>query len=149
MSGMTAGDTGADRFHQRFVLRRWEQAHDVHAALLGAAERQGYPAASLFAIRLALDEALSNAFRHGNRNDPDKIVTVECFVDRDAVQLDVADEGDGFDPEAVPDPTADENIEIPSGRGIVLMRSFMTEVTFEPPGNLVRMRYDRPRDAAA
>jgi serine/threonine-protein kinase RsbW len=149
MSGMISGDGGGDTFSRRFVLSRLEQAGDVHTALQNEAQRQGYPPASLFAIRLALDEAISNAFRHGNRNDPDKIVTVECSVDRDTVQLDVADEGVGFDPEAVPDPTTEENIEIPSGRGIVLMRSFMSEVVFEPPGNVVRMRYDRPRDVAA
>jgi serine/threonine-protein kinase RsbW len=149
MSGMTAEDAAGGGDTRRFVLNRWDQARDVQSVIVDAAERVGYPEASLFAIRLALEEALSNAFRHGNRNDPSKSVTVECSVDAQSVCVDVTDEGEGFDPEAVPDPTAAENIEIPSGRGIVLMRSFMTEVVFEPPGNVVRMRYVRPRDAAA
>ncbi len=55
----------------------------------------------------------------------------------------VQDEGVGFDPAAVPDPTRPENVDIPSGRGIMLMRAYMTEVEFDPPGNRVRMTYRR------
>ena len=84
-----------------------------------------------------------NAMKHGNRNDPTKRVTVVCVIDEQRTAIDVMDEGEGFDPTAVPDPTLDENLTLPSGRGIVLMRSFMTTVSFRPPGNCVCMVYER------
>ena len=91
----------------------------------------------------------ANAFKHGNKNDPDKVVTLECRIDGSTIELHVEDEGAGFDPDSVPDPTELENLEIPSGRGIVLMRSFMSEVSFEPPGNRVRLVFTRPADDTA
>ena len=57
--------------------------------------------------------------------------------------ISVEDEGTGFDPEAVPDPTEDANLEIPSGRGLMLMRAYMTEVNVIPPGNRIEMRLQR------
>jgi serine/threonine-protein kinase RsbW len=101
----------------------------------------GFGEAAAFAIRLALEEALVNGFRHGNRGDPDKHVTVECAIDPSEVCLEVIDQGEGFDPGSVPDPTAEENIEIPSGRGIMLMRAYMTSVDYLPPGNRLRIVY--------
>ena len=133
-----------DVYRNRFVLRGpGEDARCAQESVLTEIERRSYDSGSCFGIRLALEEALRNAFQHGNRNDPRKQVTMDCHVDEHVVQIDVIDEGEGFDVSAVPDPTCEENLEIPSGRGIVLMRSFMTEVTFEPPGNQVRMKYVR------
>ena len=103
----------------------------------------GYGEACTFAVRLALEEALVNGFRHGNKGDASKSVTVRCHVDAGLMQLEVQDEGEGFNPETVPDPTAEENIEIPSGRGIMLMRAYMTSVEYVPPGNCLRITYRR------
>ena len=72
-----------------------------------------------------------------------KVVKLTCEVLADQITIEVEDEGEGFDPGAVPDPTVEENLEIPSGRGIVLMRSFMSEVAYMPPGNRLRMVYVR------
>ena len=131
----------------RLVLHNTRQdIEQVGKAIIGEVEQRGYDTASSFAIRLALEEALTNAFRHGNRDDSAKTVTVEYQVSDRDVRIDVEDQGHGFDPSAVPDPTADENLEIPSGRGIVLMKSFMASVEFVPPGNRVSMRYIRPGD---
>jgi serine/threonine-protein kinase RsbW len=139
-----------DAFARRFVLKGLgEDAREAQEAVLGAIERCSYEPNSCFAIRLALEEALSNAFKHGNKNDPQKVVTLECHVDGGAVVIEVEDQGDGFDPGVVPDPTEDENLEIPSGRGIVLMKSFMTDVSFDPPGNRVRMTYRRSEASEA
>jgi serine/threonine-protein kinase RsbW len=92
---------------------------------------RGYDTAAAFAIRLALEEALVNAFRHGNRSDPTKRVHLTASIDsRQALT-------------AVPDPTEEENLEIPSGRGIMLMRAYMSEVEYLPPGNILRMVYRR------
>ena len=65
-------------------------------------------------------------------------------IERDVVRLEIEDQGEGFDPESVPDPTEQENVEIPSGRGLKLMRAFMTDVKIFPPGNRVEMKYIRP-----
>ena len=83
------------------------------------------------------------AIQHGNRQDPGKKVKLEFRVEQTLVVIEVEDEGEGFDADAVPDPTRDENVDIPSGRGIMLMRAYMTDVDFEPPGNRVRMVYKK------
>ena len=74
-------------FSQRFVLSF--EGDDVRLAqevLLGAVEARNFDASCCFAIRLAIEEALSNAFKHGNKNDPKKVVTMDCRVERDFVQ---------------------------------------------------------------
>jgi len=134
-----------ENFRGKYVLHSGrEEIESAEKALLAAIERQRYDRSSLFAIRLALEEALTNAFKHGNKGDPTKAVHLNCDVQPDVVTIDVRDEGSGFDPDAVPDPTESENLEIPSGRGLTLMRAYMTEVLILPPGNRVQMKYMRP-----
>lgn len=91
----------------------------------------------LFGVRLALEEALVNAIKHGNRLDPTKNVRVQWIIDHERVVIEIEDEGEGFDPGDVPDPTADENLERPCGRGIHLMRAFMTSIDYHGRGNRV------------
>jgi serine/threonine-protein kinase RsbW len=93
----------------------------------------------IFGIRLALEEALVNAIKHGNQLDRSKKVTIASTVHADRFEIHITDEGSGFDPGDVPDPTAVENIERPCGRGLMLMRYYMTEVSFGDRGNSVRM----------
>jgi serine/threonine-protein kinase RsbW len=90
-------------------------------------------------VRLALEEALVNAIKHGNGLDPSKSVRVHCDIQTDRVYVEIEDEGPGFAPEDVPDPTLDENIERPSGRGLMLIRSFMNRVDFNDRGNCIRI----------
>lgn len=133
------------RFEHRMVLASSTGEIDqAQRSLVSAAQQRGYDRASCFALRLALEEALSNAILHGNRSNPQKNVTVRYQVDSGRVVIEVEDQGQGFDPEAVPDPTRTENLEIPAGRGIILMRAYMTEVQFAAPGNRVRMTFVRP-----
>jgi len=127
------------------VLRdRFADVGTAQSELEQAVKAKQYDRTSVFAIKLALEEALSNAFKHGNRNDPTKAVHLRFRVEADSVMIEIEDQGEGFDLGAVPDPTATENLEIPCGRGITLMRAYMSEVTFQPPGNRVRMVYLRP-----
>jgi serine/threonine-protein kinase RsbW len=113
--------------------------------VLTAATRYGYPEASKFAIRLAIEEAVSNAFHHGHaRLDRGVPITFSYTVAPDRVEMAVRDRGPGFNPDTVPDPTLEGNIEIPSGRGLLLMRAYMASVMYVPPGNEVRMVYRRP-----
>jgi serine/threonine-protein kinase RsbW len=93
------------------------------------------------AVQLALREALSNAVVHGNGMDSHKLVhfSRRCELGK-GVSLSVSDQGQGFDPNAVPDPLAIENLEAQHGRGIHFMKSVMDEVSFHSGGNEVHMR---------
>jgi serine/threonine-protein kinase RsbW len=112
--------------------------------ILGALQRFGYPEQSLFAIKLSLEEALVNAVKHGNQCDPTKQITIRYDVNPTRAIITVADQGTGFSPSNVPDCTADENLNRPSGRGIMLMQSYMDQVHYSRRGNMVRMvKYNR------
>ena len=93
----------------------------------------------VFSVRLALEEALVNAIKHGNEMDRSKKVHVSYRFYGDRLEVRITDEGKGFDPADVPDPTAIENLERPCGRGLMLMRHYMTEVEYNSAGNSVSM----------
>jgi serine/threonine-protein kinase RsbW len=95
--------------------------------------------AEIFAIKMAIEEALVNAIKHGNQMDPDKTVTVHYHALPERFEIRITDQGPGFDPADVPDPTAPENLERPCGRGLLLIRYYMTEVTFHDAGNTISM----------
>ena len=117
-----------DRLLDQMKLLEWED-HDI------------------FAVHLAVEEALVNAIKHGNQKDASKAVHVSLSVSRDLVEISIRDEGGGFDPEDVPDPTDEDNLELPSGRGLMLMRTYMSSVQFNESGNQVVMtkRRSAPR----
>jgi serine/threonine-protein kinase RsbW len=93
----------------------------------------------LFSIELALAESLTNAIRHGNQLDESKQVVVSCKVSPQRFWLRVQDEGKGFQPHNVPDCTADENLECLGGRGVALIKAYMTSVEYNDCGNCVTM----------
>lgn len=106
----------------------------------------GWTGHDLFGVEMALQESLSNAIRHGNQLDEAKQVHVACKASPERFWLQVRDEGPGFDPNHVPDCTADENLQCPGGRGITLIRAYMTSVDFNPCGNSVTMEKVRSTD---
>ena len=116
-----------------------EKAREVELAILGACEQQRFTESDVFAIKLSLEEALVNAVKHGNKLDPAKRVRVMYHVNEQRADITIEDQGQGFNPACLPDPTADENLEMCSGRGILLMRAYMTSVVFNPQGNKVTM----------
>jgi len=93
----------------------------------------------VFSVRLALEEALVNAIKHGNQLDRAKNVFISYRFVADRFEVRITDEGQGFDPADVPDPTDVENLERPCGRGLMLMRHYMTEVEYNGTGNSVSM----------
>jgi serine/threonine-protein kinase RsbW len=99
----------------------------------------------VFSIRLALEEALVNAIKHGNQMDRAKKVHIAYDITPERFTIRITDEGPGFDLGDVPDPVAAENLERPCGRGLLLMRHYMTDVAFDPPGNRVCMSKVRSR----
>ena len=99
----------------------------------------GWDPSDIFSIHLAAEEAIVNAIVHGNKLDPHKRVLVDCLVTPVLVRVEITDEGAGFDPANVPDCTLDERLEVPSGRGVMLMRTFMTRIEYNAKGNRVLM----------
>ena len=107
--------------------------------LLARLAELGYDETIVFGVKMALEEALVNAIKHGNGMDPDKPVDVRWSIDETRFLIEIEDRGAGFDPDDLPDPTAPENLERPCGRGVLLMKHYMTDVQWIPPGNLCRM----------
>jgi len=97
----------------------------------------GYGERAEFGVRLALEEALINAMKHGNKMDRSKKIRVAYVLDDKKITIRIADEGKGFDPAAVPDPTREENLEVAHGRGLALMRAYVDSLTFNEKGNEV------------
>ncbi len=118
-----------------------ETAHvpDIQDRILAEVARHGFTQQSYFAIKLALEEGLVNAIKHGNKMDKSKSVRVEYKVTPKQFEITIEDQGPGFHRNGVPDPTLEENIEKCSGRGILLMEAYMNSVRWSRGGRRVRM----------
>jgi serine/threonine-protein kinase RsbW len=108
-------------------------------SLTRAMEDLGYCEDDIFGMNLALDEAITNAFQHGNHGDRSKKVEIRYQVTPQYVLADVEDEGDGFDPHLVEDPRGAERVGSPGGRGLFLMRSHVSWVRYNGRGNHVTL----------
>lgn len=93
----------------------------------------------LYAIRLSLEEALINAVTHGNKMDSNKNIFLTVRALPESLEIEVKDEGEGFDYERLPLPTDKENLEKTYGRGIFLIRHFMDKVEFLEGGSKIKM----------
>jgi serine/threonine-protein kinase RsbW len=114
------------------MASRFENIEVAERTLLDLCRRAGCKADEEYWLLTALREALANAVRHGNRQNPDQVVRVFFTIENSTATIRVEDEGDGFEPADVPDPTTPENLLRPSGRGIFYMRQFMNRVEFGP-----------------
>jgi serine/threonine-protein kinase RsbW len=121
-------------FHVFFIPSSLCHVDLPQQAVLRELHRFGYDADAMFGIKLAMEEALTNAVKHGNCCDPEKSVTVRYAVTRERAVIVVRDEGPGFEPEAVPDPTTPDRLPQPNGRGILLIKSYMDEVEYRDHG---------------
>ena len=99
-------------------------------------------------FRVGVTEAIANAVLYGNRADPRKLVRIEVCLDPSRVEVRVSDQGDGFDPDAVPDPTEPENVQLAGGRGLFLIRQLMDEMEYNLRGNTLRMALVRDDSAS-
>ena len=132
--------------HEWTIPSRAGASRCVEEEIIHHLEDQHWSARDVFSVRLALEEALVNAIKHGNHFDGTKSVQVACQLSSGRLRIAIADEGDGFEPGDVPDPTDPAFIDRPSGRGIMLMRTFMTRVDFNARGNQVILEKVRPHD---
>src|SRR5208337_1307619 len=118
-------------------------ARQVLDELLAQLEARHWQQRDIFAVHLATEEALVNAIQHGNLCDSQKNVHVVCLLGGDRIRIEITDEGRGFDPAKLPDPTCDDHLHTPCGRGVMLMRAFMSRVEFNARGNRVTMEKER------
>ena len=122
-----------------FAVRSTADLSPVLDALVGHMEALDYLKRDCFGMRLALEEALVNALKHGHGHDPAKSAHVRLRVTVEQVMVEVEDEGPGFDPSAVADALLPENLERTCGRGLLLMRHYTTWVRFNDRGNRVTL----------
>ena len=130
-------DLGGNESVRRVVLHSPAALHALAEKMENWMRVLAYGGTDLFAVRLALGEAIINAFRHGNQGDPEKVVRVNYLVTHGEVIVEVEDDGPGFDPSQVADQRAGGTSERVRGRGLFLMRVYMSGVTFNRQGNRV------------
>lgn len=111
--------------------------HDFVQEVLEVLGGFGWSKEILFGVHMALEESISNAVRHGNKHDPSKSVHVECELSEKRFYARICDEGSGYDPNEVPDCCNQENLEIPGGRGLALIKAYMTSVEHRENGKCV------------
>jgi serine/threonine-protein kinase RsbW len=121
------------------VGSRFENVELVQAAIDEAIAARGADEDARHWVGLAVREAVANAIKHGNRQDPEKEVEVELAIEGDQAVIRIEDCGEGFDPDLVGDPLEPENLLKPNGRGIFYMKSFMDEISYSarPGGGTV------------
>lgn len=129
---------GGASFHFVFPSD-FARGREVQSRLLDEVAHCGYPSDSTFGIKLALEEALVNAIKHGNKLDLNKKVRIDSTITPVQVEIVIEDEGPGFVRSSVPDPTEPENLEKCSGRGILLIEAYMTSVSWSHGGRRVHM----------
>src|SRR6478752_2056364 len=122
------------RFHLA-IGSRFENIELVQVVLNDSLERLGLDSDARHWVDIAVREAVANAIKHGNAQDPAKTVEVDAGVDGGELVIRIEDQGTGFDPGQLGDPLAPENLLRPNGRGIFYMKSFMDVVDYQPrPG---------------
>ena len=92
-------------------------------------------------VLVATMEATNNAIIHGNNSDPEKMVKIEMLMEQKELQVQIEDQGQGFDYSTVPDPTSPENLEKINGRGIFLMERLSDEILYLENGRIVVLKF--------
>jgi serine/threonine-protein kinase RsbW len=124
---------------QRLQVRSCAEVPQAVERLVGLMAAEEYSDREIFGMRLALEEAIVNAIKHGHRGDETRRVRVGFHVTAEETLAWVEDQGPGFDPSTVPDPLAPENLERPSGRGLLLMDAYLTWVRHNERGNIITL----------
>lgn len=119
------------------------RAHALIDEIMQQVQSMGWNNKEQFAINMALEEGLVNAVQHGNHSDPAKQVHFVCRLADNHLYVRIEDEGEGFDPNAVPDPTDEDHIMVASGRGVLLIRNFVSRANWNDRGNVLEFEKDR------
>ncbi len=123
----------------RMIASNPAAARQALDEILAQLEARKWQQRNVFAVHLAMEEALINAIQHGNGADAQKKIHLVCLLGVDRIHVEITDEGRGFNPAMIPDPTGEDCLHSPCGRGILLMRAFMSRVEFNNRGNGVVM----------
>ena len=116
-----------------------EEVSTFTKGIIGKLQSSGIDADTLFDVRLCLEEALINAVKYGNKKDPSKHVFIRVDTQPDKIEIQIKDEGEGFDYERLPLPTEDKNLDKLSGRGVFLIRHLMNRVEYFDRGSRIKM----------
>jgi serine/threonine-protein kinase RsbW len=119
---------------------------DILDEIIERLETEHWQQDDIFGVHLAVEEALVNAILHGNRLDSRKNIHVVCQLSPERIRVEIADQGNGFDPDSLPDPTCPERLHSPCGRGVMLMKAFMTRVEYNEQGNRVVLEKARSKN---
>lgn len=118
--------------------------------ILSELQADNFSKEDVFAVHLGLEEAFLNAIKHGNKNDNTRKVTITYSIRPDEIEIFMKDQGQGFDPDSVPDPRCGDNIYKVGGRGLFLIRSYMDLTEFNEQGNCIRMvKYNSNKKSVA
>jgi serine/threonine-protein kinase RsbW len=146
---VTGPDKSGTRRFSYVIASDFEHSRGVQDAIMDAVQAMRFSENDVFAIRLALEEAMINAIKHGNKLDPSKTVTIDAVIAPDEVDITIQDQGRGFSKADIPDPTLEENLEKNSGRGIMLIEAYMSSAEWTDGGRRLRMRKSREAQLAA
>jgi len=127
------------KWHEMTIASSPAARAEAERVVLDELERKGFNEESCFSIKLAMEEAVVNAMKHGNNFDANKHVILRYAFEGTTFILVVRDEGKGFDYRHLPDPTEADNLTLPYGRGIMLMNAYMDEVHYNEQGNEVTL----------
>jgi serine/threonine-protein kinase RsbW len=125
------GETNSDTTSIKLVIPSRLQLVDlVHSTSEQVAGLAGFDSGEALNVGIAVREAVINAIVHGNKQDPERDVDLLLEIAEGTLRATVRDQGEGFDPDATPDPTEQENLLATSGRGLLMIRAFVDEVEF-------------------
>ncbi len=110
-------------------------AHELIEQTILAMSDLEWPGGDMFHVQMAMEEALVNAIEHGNKRCESKLVAVAISVSGQEITIQIKDQGDGFDHRNVADPTEEERLDQPRGRGVLLIRELMSQSRYNDLGN--------------
>jgi serine/threonine-protein kinase RsbW len=119
------------------TLNYYEEIDRAIAVILSTMDAYGYLDDHIRKMKVVLSELLVNAILHGNKRDFSKKVTIGHIVDKKTARISILDEGNGFDPSKVPDPTLPENLARDCGRGLYIAYHYVDQILFNEKGNRV------------
>ncbi len=120
---------------QATIASSVNRAVELIGKVIEQLEQHQWSEKKVFGIHLVLEEALMNAIKHGNQGDESKLVATEFELTESRFRARITDEGSGFKISEVPDPTCEENVGLPTGRGLAMIRNYIDEVEYSEKGN--------------
>ncbi|MBN2731210.1 MAG: ATP-binding protein [Balneolaceae bacterium] len=133
---------GKTDFNKLVLQSSFDQIDRLEPYLKSIRQQVEFSDNQLSRIRLSVNEAVTNAIMHGNKEDPSKKVRITAEFQENTLKVSVKDEGSGFDPSSLPDPLQNKNLLKESGRGIFLIKQYADEVDFSDNGTKLTMQFN-------